>query len=69
MPIKLKGILEGRSMAGTVKFGVFASGTFSGTREWALSAIADVHTCYCKIDVLELPSVQCLAAVACDNIN
>ena len=33
MKLKLKGIIDGRSMAGTVKFGVFASGTFSGTCE------------------------------------
>lgn len=33
MKLKFKGIIDGRSMAGTVKFGVFASGTFSGTCE------------------------------------
>jgi hypothetical protein len=34
MPMKLKfqGIIDGDVMSGTVKFGIFASGTFSGTR-------------------------------------
>jgi hypothetical protein len=34
MPMKLKfqGIIDGDAMSGTVKFGIFASGTFSGTR-------------------------------------
>lgn len=64
MKLKFKGIIDGRSMAGTVKFGVFAR-----VRESALSAVTDVHTCHCKIDVMELPSVQCLAEMACDDIN
>jgi hypothetical protein len=35
MPMKLKfqGAIEGNVLSGTVKFGLFASGTFSGTRE------------------------------------
>ena len=33
LKLKFKGIIDGRSMAGTVKFGVFASGTFSRTCE------------------------------------
>jgi hypothetical protein len=34
MPMKLKfnGIIDGDTMSGTVKFGIFASGTFHGTR-------------------------------------
>ncbi len=34
MPMKLKfnGTYDGDAMTGTVKFGIFASGTFSGTR-------------------------------------